>query len=151
MKGSSMGSGAMGVTLGVVVLTMGDRQKELHALLESVAAQEGDSVKAVVLGQGVKLPELPAWVDAMELPENLGIPGGRNAGVQRLRELGGVDVLVVLDDDGLLPRNDTFRLIREAFEQNPRLGVVSFRIADETGFTQRRHVPRFGASDPLLS
>ncbi|MFE3876360.1 glycosyltransferase family 2 protein [Kitasatospora sp. NPDC059146] len=143
----------MGVTLGVVVLTMGNRPAELAALLESVQAQDGadTGVRTVVLGQGVKLPELPQWVDAVELPENLGIPGGRNAGVERLRELGGTDVLVVLDDDGLLPRTDTFRLIREAFDQDPKLGIVSFRIADETGFTQRRHVPRLGASDPMQS
>ncbi|WP_328958730.1 glycosyltransferase family 2 protein [Kitasatospora purpeofusca] len=143
----------MGVTLGVVVLTMGNRPAELRALLDSVEAQEGSGsgVRAVVLGQGVELPELPGWVDAVELPENLGIPGGRNAGIERLRELGGTDVLVVLDDDGLLPRTDTFRLIREAFEQDPRLGIVSFRIADETGFAQRRHVPRLGNSDPMQS
>ncbi len=143
----------MGVTLGVVVLTMGNRPAELIALLDSVAAQEGSDsgVRTVVLGQGIKLPELPGWVDAVELPENLGIPGGRNAGVERLREIGGTDVLVVLDDDGLLPRTDTFALIREAFEQDPQLGIVSFRIADETGFTQRRHVPRLGNSDPMQS
>lgn len=81
----------------------------------------------------------------VELSENLGIPGGRNAGVDRLRELGGVDIVVVLDDDGLLPRTDTFRLVQEAFAANPRLGVAGFRIADETGASQRRHVPRLGA------
>ncbi|MCX4684875.1 glycosyltransferase family 2 protein [Kitasatospora purpeofusca] len=143
----------MGVTLGVVVLTMGNRAAELRALLDSVEAQEGSDsgVRTVVLGQGVELPELPGWVDAVELPENLGIPAGRNAGVERLRELGGTDVLVVLDDDGLLPGTDTFRLVRTAFEKDPRLGIVSFRIADETGFTQRRHVPRLGKSDPMQS
>ncbi|MEK2489005.1 glycosyltransferase family 2 protein [Kitasatospora purpeofusca] len=143
----------MDVTLGVVVLTMGNRPAELRALLETVDAQEGSDsgVRTVVLGQGVELPELPSRVAPVELPENLGIPGGRNAGVERLRELGGTDVLVVLDDDGLLPRTDTFRLIREAFGKDPRLGIVSFRIADETGFTQRRHVPRLGKSDPMQS
>lgn len=140
-------------TLGVVVLTMGDRPAELAALLASVAAQEGaeHGVRTVLLGQGVALPPQPDWVDAVELPENLGIPGGRNAGIERLRELGGTDVLVVLDDDGLLPRTDTFRLVREAFAADPGLGVLAFRIADETGFTQRRHVPRPGNADPMRS
>jgi len=137
--------------LGVVVLTMGDRHQELCALLESVGAQDGDPATTVVLGQGVKLPQLPDAVQGVELPENLGIPGGRNAGVQWLREHGGVDVVVVLDDDGLLPNSDTFQLIRDSFAGNPRLGVVSFRIVDEQGQTQRRHVPRLGASDPLRS
>ncbi|XEC32855.1 glycosyltransferase family 2 protein [Streptomyces fradiae] len=139
------------VSLGVVVLTMGDRERELEALLESVAAQEGDAAAVVVLGQGVGLPELPAGVAGVELAENLGIPGGRNAGVRWLRERGGVDVVVVLDDDGLLPRTDTLRLVREAFAGNPRLGVVGFRIVDEEGRTLRRHVPRLGGADPAES
>ncbi|WP_442788392.1 hypothetical protein [Kitasatospora sp. YST-16] len=61
-------------TLGVVVLTMGDRPAELAALLASVAAQDGaqHGVRTVLLGQGTALPPLPDWVDAVELPENLG-------------------------------------------------------------------------------
>ncbi|MFB6560842.1 glycosyltransferase family 2 protein [Streptomyces sp. NPDC056400] len=140
-----------GPTVGVVVLTMGDREAELRTLLDSVAAQEGAPATVVVLGQGVKLPALPAWVTAVELPENLGIPGGRNAGVQWLREHGGVDIVLVLDDDGLLPRTDTLRLVREAFTENPRLGIAAFRIVDEQGLTQRRHVPRLGGADPTVS
>ncbi|MFI1652152.1 glycosyltransferase family 2 protein [Streptomyces avidinii] len=140
-----------GPTIGVVVLTMGDREDELHALLDSVAAQEGAPASVVVLGQGVKMPALPAWVTAVELPENLGIPGGRNAGVQWLREHGGVDIVLVLDDDGLLPRTDTLQLVREAFTENPRLGITAFRIVDEQGLTQRRHVPRLGGADPTVS
>ncbi|MFI8519284.1 glycosyltransferase family 2 protein [Streptomyces sp. NPDC085481] len=138
-------------TVGVVVITMGDREPELHALLESVAAQEGDPATVVVLGQGVKLADLPGGAAAVDLPGNLGIPGGRNAGVQWLREHGGVDIVVVLDDDGLLPRADTLRLVRGAFAENPRLGVISFRIVDEEGRTQRRHVPRLGGADPESS
>ncbi|MFD8992591.1 glycosyltransferase family 2 protein [Streptomyces goshikiensis] len=138
-------------TVGIVILTMGDRPKELQALLTSVAAQEGAPATVVVLGQGVGLPDLRDGVAAVELPENLGIPGGRNAGVQWLREHGGVDVVLVLDDDGLLPRTDTLRLVREAFTANPRLGVAGFRIADEAGTSQRRHVPRLAGADPLVS
>jgi hypothetical protein len=33
---------------------------------------------------------------------------------------------------------------------DPKMGIVSFRIADETGVTQRRHVPRLRAGDPML-
>jgi GT2 family glycosyltransferase len=63
-----------------------------------------------------------------------------------------VDVLLFLDDDGLLPNQDTARLVREAFAAEPGLGIVSFRIADpETGATQRRHVPRLRAADPMRS
>ncbi|MFH8892963.1 glycosyltransferase family 2 protein [Streptomyces sp. NPDC017949] len=137
--------------IGVVILTMGDRPAELRALLDSVARQEGDPATVVVLGQGVKLDPLPDDVTGVDLPENLGIPGGRNAGVRWLREQGGTDIVVVLDDDGLLPRTDTFKLIREAFADNHRLGIAGFRIADETGMSQRRHVPRLGGKDPMVS
>ncbi|MFF9072373.1 glycosyltransferase family 2 protein [Streptomyces sp. NPDC014735] len=137
--------------LGNVILTMGDRPAEVAALLDSVEKQDGGPVPTVVIGQGAPLPPMPDWVDAVELTENLGIPGGRNVGVRRLRERGDIDVVVVLDDDGLLPRQDTMRLIREAFAASPRLGVVGFRIEDEEGLTQRRHVPRLRASDPMRS
>ncbi|PIM65802.1 glycosyl transferase, partial [Streptomyces sp. JV178] len=61
-------------------------------------------------------------------------------------------VLLFLDDDGLLAHHDTAELCRGAFEADPRLGIISFRIADpETGETQRRHVPRLRASDPMRS
>lgn len=138
-------------TVGIVIITMGDREAELRALLESVAAQEGEPATVVVLGQGAKLPALPDPVAAVELPENLGIPGGRNAGVRWLHEHGGADIVLVLDDDGLLPRTDTLHLVREAFTANPKLGIVGFRIADENGVSQRRHVPRLGGADPLIS
>ncbi|WP_190233011.1 glycosyltransferase family 2 protein [Streptomyces avicenniae] len=132
---------------------MGDRPVELRALLDSVAAQEGERVEVVVVGNGAALPDLPAGVRSVELPENLGIPGGRNVGIETFGPGGGdVDVLLFLDDDGLLPDKNTAELVRAAFADDPGLGIVSFRIADpETGTTQRRHVPRLRASDPLRS
>jgi len=147
-----MSAGAK-LRLGAVVLTMGNRPKELRALLDSVAAQEGDPVEVAVVGNGAPLPELPEGVRTVELAENLGIPGGRNVGIEMFGPGGrDVDVLLFLDDDGLLPHTDTARLCREAFDEDPALGIVSFRIADpDTGATQRRHVPRLRATDPMRS
>ncbi|MBO8188749.1 glycosyltransferase family 2 protein [Streptomyces spirodelae] len=139
--------------LGAVVLTMGNRPEELRALLESVAKQHGEAIEVVVVGNGAPLPELPDGVRKVELPENLGIPGGRNVGIEAFGPSGAeVDALLFLDDDGLLPGADTAELVRAAFEADPKLGIISFRIADpETGVTQRRHVPRLRASDPMRS
>ncbi|MFI9063433.1 glycosyltransferase family 2 protein [Streptomyces sp. NPDC053429] len=142
--------------LGAVIITMGNRPDELKALLDSVARQEGDPVEVVVVGQGVEVTGLPAGVRTVALPENLGIPGGRNAGIEAFGTAGrdgfDVDALLFLDDDGLLERTDTAELCRQAFAEDPRLGIISFRIADpDTGETQRRHVPRLRASDPLRS
>ncbi|WP_436319188.1 glycosyltransferase family 2 protein [Streptomyces virginiae] len=142
--------------LGAVIITMGNRPEELKALLDSVARQEGDPIEVVVVGQGVKVSEvadLPTGVRSVDLPENLGIPGGRNVGIEAFGPGGrDVDVLLFLDDDGLLERTDTAELCRQAFAEDPALGIISFRIADpDTGRTQRRHVPRLRASDPMRS
>ncbi|MER5811571.1 glycosyltransferase [Streptomyces sp. NPDC002033] len=139
--------------LGAVIITMGNRPDELKALLESVARQDGDPVEVVVVGQGVELTGLPEGVRTVALPENLGIPGGRNVGIEAFGPGGReVDALLFLDDDGLLERTDTAELCRQAFAEDPGLGIISFRIADpDTGVTQRRHVPRLRASDPMRS
>ncbi|AVH94538.1 glycosyltransferase family 2 protein [Streptomyces sp. WAC00288] len=139
--------------VGAVVITMGNRPDDLRALLDSVAAQEGDPVEVVVVGQGTPVTGVPDGVRTVDLPENVGIPAGRNVGIKAFGPGGtDVDVLLFLDDDGLLAHTDTAELVRQAFTADPRLGIISFRIADpETGATQRRHVPRLRASDPMRS
>lgn len=139
--------------VGAVIITMGNRPDELRALLDSVAKQDGDPVETVVVGNGAPVPDVPDGVRTVELPENLGIPGGRNVGIEAFGPAGtDVDILLFLDDDGLLPRTDTAELCRAAFAADPELGIISFRIADpDTGVTQRRHVPRLRASDPMHS
>ncbi|MEU8708946.1 glycosyltransferase family 2 protein [Streptomyces sp. NPDC048565] len=139
--------------LGAVIITMGNRPDELRALLDSVAKQDGDRIEVVVVGNGAPVPDVPPGVRTVELPENLGIPGGRNVGIEAFGPSGAdVDALLFLDDDGCLPNTDTAELCRQAFEADPKLGIVTFRIADpDTGVTQRRHVPRLRASDPMRS
>ncbi|QGZ51888.1 glycosyltransferase [Streptomyces sp. QHH-9511] len=139
--------------LGAVIITMGNRPDDLRALLDSVAKQDGDPIEVVVVGNGAPVTGVPDGVRTIDLPENLGIPGGRNVGIEAFGPGGtDVDVLLFLDDDGLLANTDTAELVRQAFTADPRLGIISFRIADpETGLTQRRHVPRLRAADPMRS
>ncbi|MFJ7968739.1 glycosyltransferase family 2 protein [Streptomyces sp. NPDC096324] len=144
-----------GPRIAVAVVTMGNRPVEVDALLTSVAKQDVAPARIVIVGNGCPLPEfaerlgLPGEVTAIELDDNLGCPGGRNVGLSRLREFGDVDVVVELDDDGLLVDGDVLRKVRDLYAARPRLGIVGFRIADEHGETQRRHVPRVGAKDPM--
>ncbi|MFF2923502.1 glycosyltransferase family 2 protein [Streptomyces celluloflavus] len=134
--------------VGVAILTMGNRPDELRALLDSVAGQDLEATHIVVIGNGSPLPPLPEGTTGVELSENLGVSGGRNAALDELRKLGDVDVVVDLDDDGLLISPDVFSRLAELYARDPELGIVSFRIADERGRTQRRHVPRLRVGDP---
>jgi GT2 family glycosyltransferase len=126
-----------------------DRRQELLRSIDRVRAQRlapGDSVQQVVVVNGGTASELPADVLVVELPANVGIPAGRNVGWRA----GGGDLVVFLDDDGWLPRDNTFERLDQLFDGDPRLGIVSMRIADpEIGETQRRHVPRLRAGDPM--
>ncbi|OIV36504.1 glycosyl transferase [Mangrovactinospora gilvigrisea] len=132
---------------------MGTRPKELAALLASVERQDAPAERVVVVGNGADPGPLPEWAEAVRTETNLGCPGGRNVAMRRLRSPAtpddAVDVIVELDDDGLLPHAGVFRLVRERFAAEPTLGVLAFRIADETGHTQRRHIPRLRATDPM--
>lgn len=141
--------------IAVAVVTMGNRPDETDALLRSVAKQDIAPARIVIVGNGCRLPEfaerlsLPGEVTTLEVEENLGCPGGRNVALARLRDFGDIDVVVELDDDGLLVDPDVLRRVQELFAADERLGIIGFRIADENGETQQRHVPRVGASDPL--
>ncbi|WSN68370.1 glycosyltransferase [Streptomyces sp. NBC_01361] len=140
--------------LGVAIVTMGNRPREVDALLAAVAKQDVPPTRVVLVGNGSPLPDftgsgLPFTVTTVELDDNLGCPGGRNVALARLRGFDDVDVAVELDDDGLLVDADVFRTVRDLYAGDPRLGIVGFRIADEHGETQRRHVPRLRAKDPM--
>jgi len=141
-------AGGSAAALSCVVLTMGDRPAELDRALRSVLEQDGDPAEVVVVGNGVDVPGLPPQVRFLRLPENAGIPGGRNAGAA---EASG-DLILFLDDDGWLPELATLEHVRAEFLARPRLGILSMRIVDpETGESLRRHVPRLRTADPLRS
>ena len=140
--------------LAAVILTMGNRPAELAELIATVAKQQGEPIDVVVVGNGIKASELPglAKVRTLDLPENLGIPGGRNRGFEALLALPAEqrpEAILVLDDDGKLDGPDSAEHIRAAFTANPRLGIISFRICDPVSHeVQRRHVPRVRVGDP---
>jgi GT2 family glycosyltransferase len=135
-------------SLSCVVLTMGDRPAEVARALRTVRHQTGDPVEIVVVGNGVEVEGLPEGVASLALPQNVGIPAGRNAGYVATSG----DLVFFLDDDGWLPDSGTAQRIREQFAADARLGILQLRILDpETGRTQRRHVPRLRASDPERS
>lgn len=131
-------------TLSCVLLTMGTRPAELRRAITSVFEQEDADVQIVVVSNGAELPEMPEGVTTVLLPENVGIPEGRNHGVKAADG----DVILFLDDDGWYRSTDLARHVRERFAEDASLGALSFRIADpDGGPDQRRHVPRLRVGD----
>jgi GT2 family glycosyltransferase len=120
-----------------VILTRGDRAGALAAAIGSIGSHEAGSVLVVSNGGGA-VPVDPG-TEAVELPENVGIPGGRSIGVEHTKAA----VVCFLDDDAGLRTFDAADLLAR-FEAEPDLAVVCFRLVDEGGRTSRRHVPRAG-------
>ncbi|POM26935.1 N-glycosyltransferase [Actinomadura rubteroloni] len=142
--------------LSVVVLTMGNRPAELARAVRSALDQEHVEIEVVLVGQGVPGDWRPGDDDVFEdkrvvlvrLPRNVGIPAGRNRGV----EASSGDLVLFLDDDGWYRSTRLGAHLRDRFAADPTLGVVSFRVRDpEGGRGERRHVPRLRAGDPERS
>ena len=134
----------MTLSASFVLLTTGDRPTELNTAIDSIRTQT-ISGQIILVCNGCETPNVGPDVTAIELDENVGIPAGRNIGIQGSSG----DIVFFLDDDGLYAAHDTAEEAVEMFQANARLGIVSFRIVDPDGSpTQRRHVPRLRAGDP---
>jgi GT2 family glycosyltransferase len=133
--------------LAVVILTRGDRDRELAAAVQSVVRQEGVEAGLVVVANGCNLEPPPPGVTVVTIGENVGIPAGRNLGWRAA----GAEFVLFLDDDAVLGSADVAGRALEAFRDDERLGVISMCIRDEGGEVQRRHVPRLRVGDPARS
>ncbi|AJW78630.1 glycosyltransferase family 2 protein [Clavibacter michiganensis] len=134
--------------VGVVVLSQGRRPEGLAASLASVLRQEGVALDVVVVGNGWEPDGLPDGVRCLHLPENLGIPAGRNAGVPLVTG----ETLFFLDDDETVPSAaflaDCLALMRGTDD----VALIQPRIVDPTGAaTPRRWIPRIRKGDPARS
>jgi GT2 family glycosyltransferase len=133
------------VKLSCVIITMGTRPAELERAIASTQEMRERGVQLVLVGNGVEPPPVPSDVTVVHLPENLGVAGGRNAGV----EASTGDVVMFLDDDGWFTDPGLADHVAERFAADPRLAVLAFHIVDPTGGTGvRHHVPRLRAGDP---
>jgi len=151
-----MRQGDDALKLSCVILTMGNRVAELDRAVESALNQADGDIEVVIVGNGADVPPLKAkipegsaaTIKTIRLPHNVGIPEGRNRGVQECTG----DVVLFLDDDGWYANTKVAAHIRERFASEPDLAVISLRVMDpEGGAGQRRHVPRLRAGDPARS
>lgn len=133
------------MTIGVVVLTMGKRPDELNRGLASLAQQHDVDLDIIVVGNGWDPVALPPGVRALGLPENVGIPAGRNAGVPHVQG----ELIFFLDDDAWLPDKNFLATLVARFADEPRLGLVQPRVVDpENGSAPGRWVPRLRVGNP---
>lgn len=138
----------MTVDFGVVVLTMGKRPEDLRRAVASVLDQREVEVDVVVVGNGWRPTGLPDGVKTLALTENVGIPAGRNAGVD---EVDG-DLLFFLDDDASIPDPHFLASVKGRFDSDPQLGLIQPRVEDATGLEPPgRWVPRLIAGDRTRS
>jgi GT2 family glycosyltransferase len=133
---------------GVIVLTMGNRPDDLKRGLTSVRSQRDVDVAVVVVGNGWQPVGLPDGVKAKGLPENLGIPAGRNAGASLVEG----ELLFFLDDDACLPEDDILARMAAQFDADPTLGMIQPRVVDPDGReAPRRWMPRLRVGDATQS
>jgi GT2 family glycosyltransferase len=125
---------------------MGTRPVDFPRALESLLAQQGVDLDVVVVGNGWDPVGLPAGVRTVHLPENVGIPEGRNVGAAEARG----EVLFFYDDDAYLPTDDVLARLCAVLERDRRVAAVQPRPVDPTGKpSPQRWVPRPGGRDPL--
>jgi GT2 family glycosyltransferase len=138
-------------SVGVVVLTQGTRPTELAAAVDSVRRQTAVQLDIVVVGNGwdpaSSDPPLGAGISTLALPENLGIPAGRNRGVPEVRG----DVLFFLDDDASVPDADFLARGCAMLAADPGLGLIQPRVVDPVGGTARHWIPRMRKGEATAS
>ncbi len=125
--------------VGVVVLTQGTRPGDLDRGIRSILAQDGVDLDVVVVGNGWQPVDLPSGVGGVALPENLGIPAGRNRGVEHVTG----EYLFFLDDDASIPSTTFLSDAIAKLRREPDIGLLQPRVVDPSGATNpRRWVPR---------
>nr|WP_279672543.1 glycosyltransferase [Flexivirga meconopsidis] len=126
------------------MLHMGDRPAELARALQTLRAQEGVELDVVIVGNGWEPVGLPDWVRTVHLPENVGIPEGRNVAARECRG----ELIYFYDDDASLPTPDILARLAEVILADDRVAVAQPRGADPDGRpSPRRWVPRFDVRD----
>ena len=127
--------------IAVVVLTQANRPAELARAIASVRAQQHVDLQLVLVVNGAHPPQTEPADQLIVLPENVGIPAGRNVGATAAD----ARLVMFLDDDAELLNPGLLAAVVDRFKADPRLGAMAIRLIDEHGRTQRRHIPRVGA------
>ena len=134
--------------VGAVLLTMGKRPEELARALASLKNQHGVTIDLVIVGNGWNPAIQFPHEKTLHLPENLGIPAGRNAGVAQVSG----EYLFFLDDDAYLDNQNALSALIEKLESHQEWGLIQPRVdPDGPGVVPNRWIPRLRVGDPLQS
>ena len=126
-------------SFGVVVLTQGKRPEDLQRGIASLFRQKGVDLDVVCVCNGGTLPSLPGRVKRLMLPENVGIPAGRNEGVPFVDG----EFLFFLDDDAWLPDETSLLKMAQLMRTKPNIGLIQPQVADpENPESPKRWIPR---------
>ncbi len=122
-----------------MLLTQGTRPDDLARGIRSLLAQQDVLLDIVCVGNGWQPTGLPDQVKTLGLPENLGIPAGRNRGVSRVAG----EFLFFLDDDASIPDPHFLRDAIGVLRADSTIGLLQPRVVDPAGIVSpRRWIPR---------
>ncbi len=128
----------MSLSVGAVLLTMGNRPEQFTKALKTLQVQRDVKLQIVLVGNGYEIPTRPG-VSVINLPKNIGCPAGRNVGAASLT----TDILFFYDDDAWLPDDRTLAKLVELMEHHPEVAAVQCRPVDPVGLpAPRRWQPR---------
>src|SRR5919106_6198921 len=107
------------------------RPSALARAIASVRAQEQVDPQLVLVVNGAAPPQVDRPDRLIVLPENVGIPAGRNIGAAAAD----ARLIMFLDDDAEILDPGLLAAVVERFKANPRLGAMSNHLIDEEGRT----------------
>ena len=127
---------------------MGKRPLELARALKSLKEQVEVQLDIVIVGNGWNPAQQFPEEKTLHLPENIGIPAGRNSGVHQVTG----EYLFFLDDDAFLDSPDVLINLIGKFEGNNDVGLIQPRVLpDGEGQPPRRWIPRLRTGNPNQS
>ena len=102
----------------------------------------------MVVGNAWKPSGLPRDVKSLHLPENVGIPEGRNRGAVAVAG----EYIFFLDDDASIPSPTFLADAIAKIEADGSIGLIQPRVVDPSGVENpRRWIPRIRKGDPQHS
>lgn len=119
-----------------VVILNYKRRDALRRVLDSVRAQEYPNREIILVdnnsGDEIRtfIESYAPEVELIELPQNRGACGGRNAGIERARG----QIIITLDNDIFLESAFELSKVVTIFQARPGIHVIAFQLCDaETG------------------